>query len=94
MLQEGNPFDEKTSERDKHEDSKHENNNNNKNSIKRYDFLSKVLLVGDSFTGKTSVMRRFVNDDFSTEFLSTIVIDFRTKVVKVDDNKSMKLQIW
>ena len=59
----------------------------------RYDTLYKLLVVGDSGVGKTSLIRRFVSGDFSAEFLATIVIDFQMKVVQLGGKKA-KLQIW
>ena len=59
----------------------------------RYDSLYKLLVVGDSGVGKTSLIRRFVSDKFSSEFLTTIVIDFQMKVVQLEGKKA-KLQIW
>ena len=59
----------------------------------RYDTLYKLLVVGDSGVGKTSLIRRFVSDEFSSEFLTTIVIDFQMKVVQLEGKKA-KLQIW
>ena len=59
----------------------------------RYDTLYKLLVVGDSGVGKTSLIRRFVSGDFSAEFLTTIVIDFQMKVVQLGSKKA-KLQIW
>ena len=59
----------------------------------RYDTLYKLLVVGDSGVGKTSLIRRFVSDEFSGEFLTTIVIDFQMKVVQLE-GKRAKLQIW
>ena len=61
--------------------------------LKRYDSLVKVLLIGDSNVGKTTVLHAFVSDEFEPGFLSTIVIDFQTKIVKIRD-KNIKLQIW
>ena len=59
----------------------------------RYDTLYKLLVVGDSGVGKTSLIRRFVSNQFSSEFLTTIVIDFQMKVVQLEGKKA-KLQIW
>ncbi|CAG0881599.1 unnamed protein product [Cyprideis torosa] len=54
----------------------------------------KVMLVGDSGAGKSSVLIRFRDDKFHDgSYISTIGIDFRNKIVDVDDTK-VKLQIW
>jgi len=60
---------------------------------KAYDYLFKLLLIGDSGVGKTCLLFRFSDDAFNTTFISTIGIDFKIKTVEVD-GKKVKLQIW
>ncbi|XP_067871357.1 ras-related protein Rab-8B-like [Heterodontus francisci] len=60
---------------------------------KTYDYLFKLLLIGDSGVGKTCLLFRFSDDSFSTTFISTIGIDFKIKAVELD-GKKIKLQIW
>jgi len=60
---------------------------------KAYDYLFKLLLIGDSGVGKTCLLFRFSDDAFNTTFISTIGIDFKIKTVEVD-GKKIKLQIW
>ncbi|BHF58864.1 Ras-related protein Rab-10 [Sparganum proliferum] len=60
---------------------------------KSYDLLFKLMLIGDSGVGKTCILFRFVEDSFSSSFISTIGIDFKIKTVELDD-KRIKLQIW
>lgn len=60
---------------------------------KQYDFLFKVLLIGDSGVGKTCILFRFSDDKFNTTFISTIGIDFKLKTVEIN-GKTIKLQIW
>ncbi|XP_014248382.1 ras-related protein Rab-10 [Cimex lectularius] len=60
---------------------------------KSYDLLFKLLLIGDSGVGKTSVLFRFSDDAFSPSFISTIGIDFKIKTVELR-GKKIKLQIW
>eukprot|EP01127_Copromyxa_protea_P007093 TRINITY_DN17015_c0_g1_i1.p1 TRINITY_DN17015_c0_g1~~TRINITY_DN17015_c0_g1_i1.p1 ORF type:complete len:233 (-),score=38.03 TRINITY_DN17015_c0_g1_i1:41-694(-) len=55
--------------------------------------LLKVILLGDSGVGKTSLMNQFVNRHFSTTYKATIGADFLTKEVIVDDHV-VTLQIW
>ncbi|KAK9504713.1 hypothetical protein O3M35_010982 [Rhynocoris fuscipes] len=58
------------------------------------DLVCKVMLLGDSGVGKTCLLVRFRDNMFlSGNFISTVGIDFRNKVVTVDDSK-VKLQIW
>ncbi|PAA72367.1 hypothetical protein BOX15_Mlig016792g2 [Macrostomum lignano] len=60
---------------------------------KAYDYLFKLLLIGDSGVGKTSVLIRFAEDSFSPTFISTIGIDFKIRTIELD-GKKVKLQIW
>lgn len=58
-----------------------------------YDYLFKILLIGDSGVGKTSILLRFTDDSYSESFLSTIGVDFKIKTFEYH-NKMIKLQIW
>lgn len=60
---------------------------------KTYDFLFKLLLIGDSGVGKTCILVRFSEDAFNSTFISTIGIDFKIRTVEID-GKKIKLQIW
>ncbi|XP_068970267.1 ras-related protein Rab-37-like isoform X2 [Bombus flavifrons] len=58
------------------------------------ELLFKVMLLGDSGVGKTCLLTRFRDGRFlSGNYITTVGIDFRNKVVVVDDT-SIKLQIW
>ncbi|KAJ8952124.1 hypothetical protein NQ318_018460 [Aromia moschata] len=58
------------------------------------DICIKVMLLGDSGVGKTCILMRFRDGLFLCgNFISTVGVDFRTKVVSVDNTK-VKLQIW
>lgn len=56
--------------------------------------LYKILMVGDIGTGKTSIIKRYVHNIFSTNYKSTIGVDFALKLIEWDDNIKIKLQIW
>ncbi|XP_071706583.1 ras-related protein RABA1f-like [Rutidosis leptorrhynchoides] len=58
-----------------------------------YDYLFKVVLIGDSGVGKTNLLSRFSRNEFSMECKSTIGVEFATRSIKVDD-KVIKAQIW
>lgn len=63
-------------------------------NIKRdYDYLFKLVLIGDSGVGKSCLLLRFADDQFTESYISTIGVDFRFRTVKVD-GKTVKLQIW
>ncbi|KAL0719444.1 hypothetical protein Bca4012_068768 [Brassica carinata] len=58
-----------------------------------YDFLYKVVLIGDSGVGKSNLLSRFTRNEFSLESKSTIGVEFATRTIHVDD-KIVKAQIW
>ncbi|CAN8257250.1 unnamed protein product [Cochlearia groenlandica] len=58
-----------------------------------YDYLVKLLLIGDSGVGKSCLLLRFSDDTFTTSFITTIGIDFKIRTVELD-GKRIKLQIW
>ena len=53
----------------------------------------KVLLVGSFGVGKTSLIRRFVTNEFSEDYISTIGVRVSTKIMKFN-NEEIKLLIW
>ena len=53
----------------------------------------KVVLVGDSLSGKTSIFRRASADDFREEYKSTIGVEFGARMINIE-GKQIKLQIW
>ncbi|XP_046843330.1 ras-related protein Rab-30-like [Xenia sp. Carnegie-2017] len=58
-----------------------------------YDYIFKVLLVGDSGVGKTSLIRRFTRGYYSETIGSTIGVDFCVKSIEID-GEMIKLQCW
>ena len=68
-------------------------NNNSSNDIS-YDYLFKIALIGDSATGKTSILLRFVDDFFTEDTKSTIGIDFKFVSLELEPNIYGKMQIW
>ena len=71
-----------------------------------YDFMFKIVLIGDSNVGKSSLLIRFSDDSFTENYITTIGVDFRFRTLTFDndDNKdyskasstksTVKLQIW
>ncbi|GMI18267.1 hypothetical protein TrLO_g2764 [Triparma laevis f. longispina] len=56
-------------------------------------YIVRILMVGDSACGKTSLVLRFDQNCFSTKFVTTIGVDYRDKVVKVE-GVDMRVQLW
>ena len=58
-----------------------------------YEFIFKVLLLGNSNVGKSSLFLRFVDDIWNDTFVPTIGVDFKIKTFEIDEKK-IKMQIW
>eukprot|EP01115_Flamella_aegyptia_P008943 TRINITY_DN3748_c0_g6_i1.p1 TRINITY_DN3748_c0_g6~~TRINITY_DN3748_c0_g6_i1.p1 ORF type:complete len:212 (-),score=28.71 TRINITY_DN3748_c0_g6_i1:97-732(-) len=67
--------------------------NSSGNSKPAYDYLIKLLLIGDSGVGKSCLLLRFSDDSFTPSFITTIGIDFKIRTIELD-GKRIKLQIW
>ena len=59
----------------------------------KHDYQVKLLLVGDSGVGKTSMLLRFSDNSYQERFVSTIGVDFRCKNIH-HEGKNVRLQIW
>lgn len=58
-----------------------------------YDYLFKIVLIGDSGVGKSNLLSRFTTDEFNIESKSTIGVEFATRTIEVE-GKKIKAQIW
>jgi len=58
-----------------------------------YDYLFKIVLIGDSGVGKSNLLSRFTRNEFNFESKSTIGVEFATRTVEVE-GKTIKAQIW
>lgn len=64
-----------------------------KDTDQNFDYMFKLLIIGNSSVGKTSFLFRYADDSFTSAFVSTVGIDFKVKTVFRHD-KRVKLQIW
>ena len=62
-------------------------------NIDEYDYLFKIVLVGDSAVGKTNVLTKYTHNSFSADSKSTIGVEFSTKTITVE-NERIKIQVW
>ncbi|KAG7281647.1 hypothetical protein CRUP_019159 [Coryphaenoides rupestris] len=58
-----------------------------------FDYMFKLLIIGNSSVGKTSFLFRYADNSFTSAFVSTVGIDFKVKTIHRND-KRVKLQIW
>lgn len=61
--------------------------------MESYDYLFKIVLIGDSGVGKTNLLSQLTRGEFSAETKATIGVEFATKTFKID-NLVIKAQIW
>lgn len=52
-----------------------------------------MVIVGDQNVGKTSLIRRFVDEEFKFQEKATLAIDFQSKIIEVN-KKLIKLSLW
>lgn len=58
-----------------------------------YSHLFKLLLIGDSGVGKSSLLLRFADNSYTGNYITTIGVDFKIRTVTIDGQR-VKLQIW
>ena len=61
--------------------------------MSQYDFLAKLLIIGNSGVGKTNILLKFTANTFVLSHLTTIGIDFKSKTILID-GKKIKMQVW
>jgi Ras-related protein Rab-1A len=64
------------------------------NTANYYDYIYKILLLGDSAVGKTCLLLRYSDDCFTENHISTIGLDYRLKMITTENDKIIKMQIW
>ncbi|KAK8795096.1 hypothetical protein WA588_003946, partial [Blastocystis sp. NMH] len=58
-----------------------------------YDYLYKVVLIGDSGVGKTNILSRYTKNEFNIDSKATVGVEFASKCITID-GKVIKAQIW
>ena len=58
-----------------------------------YDFLFKLILIGDSSVGKSNILLKYLKGEFDQNSRATVGVEFGTKNIKIK-NKKIKIQIW
>ena len=61
---------------------------------KDYNYLFKILILGDSFVGKTNMLKRFLNNEFDMNTKETVGVEFGSKNFIFGENDIIKAQIW
>lgn len=59
----------------------------------KFDYIFKVIVVGDSGVGKSNLLSRFTRDEFNQNSMSTIGLDFSKRSVMIE-GKTIKAQVW
>ena len=54
----------------------------------------KVVLIGESGVGKKSILLRYVSNEFNSQQFSTLGLSYVDKIIQIDNNKKIKLEIW
>ena len=62
-------------------------------STESYDQKIKIMIIGESLVRKTALITRYTNNSFSGTYLTTVGIDFQTKLLNIND-KTIKVELW
>ena len=60
---------------------------------RHYDYLFKVVLTGDPFTGKSCILHSFIHGE-AGEMKPTVGVEFTSKLIQLDDGMTINLQLW
>ena len=58
-----------------------------------FDFKFKIMVIGESKVGKTSLIKRYTKNKFGGVYLTTVGVDFQDKIIQIEEKK-IRLQIW
>lgn len=65
----------------------------NTTESKKQDLFIKLLLIGSSAVGKSALLQQFGNEEYNANYISTIGVDFKTKMI-IKPNVNIKLCLW
>lgn len=66
-----------------------------RNSVSKKEvYQFKLILLGDIAVGKSAILRRFIDDDFTSDYYCTVGVEFHVKTLSVNDNQEADLKIW
>ena len=58
-----------------------------------YDMMFKLVIIGDSYVGKTNIMSKYLNNEFHDDSKATVGVEFGSKLFNMEGHK-IKTQIW
>lgn len=64
-----------------------------KNPGDKYDYMAKVVILGDSAVGKTNILLRYTAQEYKPTHVATVGVDFKIKTVQIGSTR-IKLQLW
>lgn len=67
---------------------------NNRSIEEDFDFLFKIVIIGDSGVGKTNLLSQFIRREFDDQCKPTLGVEFSTKSIILDDKIKIKCQFW
>ncbi|MFX1329910.1 MAG: Rab family GTPase [Promethearchaeota archaeon] len=62
--------------------------------LRDFDYVFKIIIIGPPAVGKSSLIRRFVEDKFSLNYKFTLGVDFHSKKIEYESGKTAKLTLW
>jgi len=61
-------------------------------NLERFEF--KIILIGEAGVGKTSIMNKFISNEFKNSYQPTLGVEFKCKEFYIDNSICAKLKIW
>ena len=74
--------------------SDNQSNENQANVPISFDYMFKIVLVGDSGVGKSNILTRLTTNKFYPNAKSTIGVEFASRIITTPDDKIIKVQLW